>query len=35
MIDKSVECFKQNKVDGFEKLRVIKSKRKRQILKRF
>ena len=26
MIDKSVECFKRNKVDGFENLRVIKSK---------
>ena len=29
MIDKSVECWKQNKVDGFENLRVI--KRKRQV----
>ena len=27
MIDKSIECLKQNKVDGFENLRVIKSKR--------
>ena len=27
MIDKSVECLKRNKVDGFENLRVIKSKR--------
>ena len=35
MIDKSAECLKRNKVDGFENLRVIKSKRKRQILKRF
>ena len=26
MIDKSVECLKRNKVDGFENLRVIKSK---------
>ena len=27
MIDKSVKCLKQNKIDGFENLRVIKSKR--------
>ena len=27
MIDKSVECLKRNKVDGFENLRVTKSKR--------
>ena len=34
MIDKSVECLKQNKVDGFENLRVIKSKRQAPNLKR-
>ena len=27
MIDKSIECLKRNKVDGYENLRVIKSKR--------
>ena len=27
MIDKSVECLKRNKVDCFENLRVIKSKK--------
>ena len=27
MIDKSVECLKENKENGFENLRVIKSKR--------
>ena len=27
IIDKSVECLKRNKVDGFENLKVIKSKR--------
>ena len=27
MVEKSVECLKRNKVDGFENLRVIKSKR--------
>ena len=26
MIDKSIECLKRNKIDGFEKLKVIKSK---------
>ena len=35
MIDKSVECLKRNKVDGFENLRVIKSKRQAPNLKRF
>ena len=34
MIDKSVECLKQNKVDGFENLRVIKSRRQAPNLKR-
>ena len=34
MIDKSVECLKRNKVDGFENLRVIKSKRQAPNLKR-
>ena len=27
MIDQTVECLKRNKVDGFENLRVTKSKR--------
>ena len=34
MIDKSVECLKRNKVDGFENLKVIKSKRQAPNLKR-
>ena len=34
MIEKSVECSKQNKVDGFENLRVIKSKRQAPNLKK-
>ena len=34
MIDKSVECLKRNKVDGFENLKVIKSKRQVPNLKR-
>ena len=34
MIDKSVECAKQNKVDGFENLRVIKSKWQAPVLKK-
>ena len=34
MIDKSVECLKRKKVDGFENLRVIKSKRQAPNLKR-
>ena len=34
MIDKSVECLKRNKVDSFENLRVIKSKRQAPNLKR-
>ena len=34
MIDKSVECLKRNKVDGFENLRVIKSKRQGPKLKK-
>ena len=27
MIDKSVECLKRNKVEGFENLEITKSKR--------
>ena len=34
MIDQSVECFKRNKVDGFENLRVIKSKQQAPNIKR-
>ena len=34
MIDKSVECLKRNKVDGFENLKAIKSKRQAPNLKR-
>ena len=34
MIDKSVECLKRNKVDGFENLREIKSKRQAPNLER-
>ena len=34
MADKSVECLKRNKVDGFENLRIIKSKRQAPNLKR-
>ena len=34
MIDKSVECLKRNKVDGFGNLRVIKSERQAPNLKR-
>ena len=34
MIDKTVECLKRNKVDGFENLKVIKSKRQAPNLKR-
>ena len=34
MIDKSVECLKRNKVDGFENLRVKKSKRQAPNLKK-
>ena len=34
MIDKSVECLKRNKVDRFENLKVIKSKRQVPNLKR-
>ena len=34
MIDKSAECLKRNKVDGFETLRVIKSKRQAPNLKK-
>ena len=33
MIDKSVECLKRHKVDGFENLRVIKSKQQAPNLK--
>ena len=33
-IDKSVECLKRNKVDGFENLKVIKIKRQAPNLKR-
>ena len=33
-IDKSFECLKRNKVDGFENLRVIKSKRQAPNLKK-
>ena len=33
MKQKSVECLKRNKVDGFENLRVIKSKRQAPNLK--
>ena len=34
MIDKSVECLKRNKVDGFEDLRAIKSKQQAPNLKK-
>ena len=34
MIDKSVKRLKQNKIDGFENLRVIKSKRQAPNFKR-
>ena len=34
VIDRSVECLKQNKVDRFENLRVIKSKRQASDLKK-
>ena len=34
MIDKSFECLKQNKVDSFQNLKVIKSKRQAPNLKR-
>ena len=34
MIDKSVESLKRNKVDGFENLRAIKSKRQVPNLKK-
>ena len=34
MIVKSVECLKQNKVDSFENLRLIKSKRQAPNLKK-
>ena len=34
IIDKSVECLRRNKVDGFENLRVTKSKRQVPNLKR-
>ena len=34
MIDKSVECLKRNKVDGFQNLKVIESKRQAANLKR-
>ena len=34
MMDKSVECLKRNKVDGFENLRVIKSKGQAPNLKK-
>ena len=34
MIDKSVECLKRNKVDGFENLKVIKCKRQAPNLKK-
>ena len=34
MIDKSVECLNRNKVDGFENLRIIKSKRQAPNLKK-
>ena len=34
MIDKSVECLKRNKVDGFENLKVIKCKRQTPNLKK-
>ena len=34
MIEKSVECLKRNKVDGFENLKLIKSKRQAPSLKR-
>ena len=34
MLDKSVECLKRNKVDGFENLKVTKSKRQAPNLKR-
>ena len=35
MINKSVECLKQNKIDGFESLRVIKIKRQAPKLAKF
>ena len=34
MIDKSVECLKRNKVDSFENLKIIKSKRQASNLKK-
>ena len=34
MIDKSVQCLKRSKVDGFENLRVIKSKRQAPNIKK-
>ena len=34
MIDKSVECLKWNKVDSFENVRIMKSKRQAPNLKR-
>ena len=34
MIDKSVKCLKRNKVDSFENLRIIKSKRQAPNLKK-
>ena len=34
MIDKSVKCLKRNKVNGFENLRVVKSKRQAPNLKK-
>ena len=34
MIEKSVECLKQNKVDGFENLSLIKNKRLATNLKK-
>ena len=34
MIEKSPECLKENKVDGLEKVRVIKSKRQAPNLKK-
>ena len=34
MIDNSVECLKQSKVDGFGNLRILKSKRQAPNLKK-
>ena len=34
MIEKSVECLKRNKIDGFGNLRLIKSKQQASNLKK-